>query len=185
MVGTVAPHQVGPTGASRRARLTWSIVGVAVAVVASLLALRAAGSSGLAFFTDDRISIVSPDDLEEVALPVTVEWTAADLGGGRVVAVFVDREPMAPGKDLDWLARNDDVCRATPSCPDTQWLADRGVHVVEGTSLRIEALPDLRGERRTRDVHTVTLVVLDERGRRLAESAWARDFVVARESEES
>jgi hypothetical protein len=161
---------------------------VAAIVVLGLL-LSACNAGGLNFREDRRLSILAPDDLQTVSLPVTIRWEMKDFdvldgpdgsgdGGRGRFAVFLDRTPMPPGKDLDWLARNDDSCRPNPDCPNEKWLNDRKVWVLSETELTFEtmAVRDERG----RDLHEATIVLLDGRNRRIGESAFAVEFVVDR-----
>ena len=96
-----------------------------------------------------------------------------------VFAVFVDRAPMPIGKDLKWLAGGDTGCKRDPRCPDPAYLADRHVFVTKKTSLTLDVLPQLTGERGD-EQHFVNIVLLDDTGRRIGESAWYRPFRAAR-----
>lgn len=154
-------------------------VGMAVALLLSTGIIAAGDLGGLNFFVDDRVKIVDPGDLQQVRLPYTIRWTARQLPDATTFAVFLDREPMPPGKDIRWLARDDEVCAADPGCPDAQWLAPRGVHLVNEPQFELTAVADSRTRGRKLDLHTVTVVLLDSEGHRIGESAWTREFVVA------
>ena len=154
---------------------------VALAVVLALLTSGCA-VSGIAFRQDDRLSFVTPDDRDEVTLPLTVQWRVEDFEVGEgegSFAVFVDRAPQPPGKTLDWLARDDDSCRADDGCPDAEWFAERDVFPTTERSLTIERLPARADDRR--ELHEVTVVLLDEDGRRVGETGWSIEFEVARD----
>lgn len=153
--------------------------------VALVLALALVGSgcgvSGLAFRQDDRLSFVTPEDRAEITLPLTVAWEVEDFEVGTSAgsfAVFVDRAPQPPGKTLDWLARDDDTCRVEDGCPDEQWFADRDVFRTTDRELTIEQLPARSDDRR--ELHEVTVILLDEQGRRVGETGWTLEFQVAR-----
>jgi hypothetical protein len=148
-----------------------------------VLALVANGCAvtGIAFRQDDRLTFESPDDREEVTLPVTVTWSIDDFDvpteGGY--AVFVDRSPQPPGKTLEWLARNDDSCRADDGCPDEEWFSQRDVFPTTETSFTIERLPARSDDRR--EFHEVTVVLIDRDGRRIGETGWTLEFQVERD----
>lgn len=150
-------------------------------VVAVALLTSGCAVSGIAFRQDDRLSFVTPDDRAEVTLPLTVEWEVEDFevgDGAGSFAVFVDRAPQPPGKTLDWLARDDDSCRADDGCPDAEWFAERDVFPTTERSLTIERLPARADDRR--ELHEVTVVLIDEDGRRIGETGWSLEFQVQR-----
>jgi hypothetical protein len=118
---------------------------------AALIAAATAAAcvpDGLAFRVDERVSISSPEDREEVSLPLTIDWEVEDFDG--TFAVFVDRAPIGPGDDL-------------PEDLPT------GVFATGDTELVLESLPATSADE---DVHTVTIVLIDSDGRRLGESAF-------------
>lgn len=124
------------------------------------------------------MSITTPGDRAKVRLPVKVAWSATDLPSGTRYAVLVDRSPQPPGEALDWFARGDESCKARPDCPDETYLAERSVHVTDEPSISLAQLPARTTDRRYRDFHEVTVVLLDSDGRRIGESAWAVQFRV-------
>jgi hypothetical protein len=141
-----------------------------------LVALAGCRNHNVAFRDDDRLRIVRPGDRQRVTLPVTLEWK----GSASLYAVFVDRSPMPPGKDLQWLARGDDACTRSPSCPDRAWFNAHGVFLSETDSVTIPAIPSAPGRRdRSDGGHRFVLVPLAEGGRRDGESAAALTFLVA------
>lgn len=144
------------------------------------LALPSCGVSGLSFVTDNRVRIVAPTENATVALPLRLTWSARDYGGSFVV--LFDRSPMRPNQTLRSLVPEDDPCRTQVDCPDAQWLSERNVYVTDETRLVVENLPDLRGDNdRAKDRHDVTIVLLDEEGQRMGESAFTREFIVERD----
>jgi hypothetical protein len=157
----------------RRAAATASVL---------LLVTSGCGYSNLAFRQDDRLSFVTPEDRAEVTLPLTVRWTVEDFEvgpDGGSFAVFVDRAPQPPGKPLEWLARDDDSCRVADGCPDDDWYAMRDVYPTTEEELTIDQLPSRSDDRR--ELHEVTVVLLDEDGRRVGETGWTREFEVVRD----
>ncbi len=145
-------------------------------------------TSGLAIRTDERLEILEPEDRAEVGLPVAIRWTIDDFEvtgpSDRVekdagyFAVFVDQAPQPPGETIEWLFRDDDECRALPACPDEAFLADRDIFTTSETSVVIDSLPTTDEER---EIHNVTIVLLDGKGRRIGESAFPVEFRVERD----
>ncbi|MBW3667900.1 MAG: hypothetical protein KY443_01690 [Actinobacteria bacterium] len=157
-------------------RITRRVTNVAVAAV--LVVSSACTTKGLSFVQDDRIDILNPTENATVGLPFELEWRARDFDG--YYAVFFDRSPMKPGKSLLSLVARNDPCRAEDDCPDAEWLAARHVYVTDRTSLRVELLPELRDNNRSKDRHQVTIVLLDETGHRIGESAFTNEFIIDR-----
>lgn len=160
---------------------------MATVVLIGDLSLAACGVEGLNFVRDDRVQITAPEERSQVRLPVTVEWEVEDFevaGPGQdaedagFFGVFVDRAPQPPGEPLEWHARDDDGCVAARGCPDEEWFERRRIFVTTESSLVIEALA--RGEDDRRELHEVTIVLLDGQGRRIGESAWDVEFEVVR-----
>lgn len=154
-----------------------------------LMGLPACGVRGLSFIADDRVSIVSPKDRATVELPMRVKWEVEDfrVSGrtGRVekdtgyFAVFVDRAPQPPGRTVESLAAGDSACEVDPACPDEAYFASRGVYTTSETELIIDFIPDLaQGD--NRDLHELTVVLLNGKGERIGESAFRVEFEVGR-----
>lgn len=168
---------------------------IGVAVLLTAVSMSACRAEGLAFREDKRLRILAPADRALVTLPVTVRWAVEDFevappdgsehpGVGHF-GVFVDRAPQAPGRTIASLADDDESCQVTPGCPDERWFADRGVYRTTETEIRFDFLPDLRpsGRDTIKDPHEVTIVLLNGKGERIGESAFAREFFVKRPEE--
>jgi hypothetical protein len=162
---------------------------------AALLLLGGAGCSteGLAFTQDQRVEIVSPDYREILELPVEVDWDvtddqlASDLRNGTTFGVYIDVDPQPPGEALEYFARDDVQCQKSPDCPNERYLRRKGIHTTTASEITFGSLPIAPGvdlERGDPDFHEVTIVLLDENGARVGESAWAAIFEVAREGQE-
>jgi hypothetical protein len=150
-------------------------------VVLAGLAGACGGEGRLAFRQDDRVEIVQPDDEAEVELPVTIRWESdvpERSDGGPYFAVFLDREPIAPGQSLRVLG--DETCEKDPGCVDADYLRDRFVYVTDETSLELETVPLKSGSQRTgaRDRHEAIIVLVDGDGRRIGEAAYRVTFGV-------
>lgn len=164
-----------PAGVAARPAL---LAVIALALASSLLA-GACGTSGLNFVQDDRVSITTPGDREVVELPVTVRWEVEDFDG--TFAVFVDRAPVPPGRPLEWLARDDDVCESQPGCPGLSWFNAREVYPTAETELTLTEVPDL-GTDEGRVFHEATVVLIGRDGKRVGEAAFTVEFQVEGDS---
>jgi hypothetical protein len=121
-------------------------------VVPALATLVGCGVHDLALREDDRVSITSPGDGDDVRLPLTVRWTAHDLDGGgahgTTFGIVIDEALPRPGKVPD-----EHVLRTTRTSIVLDQL---------GSSNR----PGGRGG------HVITIIRLDGEGRRQGEGAW-------------
>lgn len=156
-----------------------------LAAAAAVTALSGCQLGQLQFHNDERLSFQAPASRAKVTVPLTVSWSMRDFDargldgshdkGAGAFAVFVDRAPMPVGKDLRWIARDDQGCKRDARCPSAQYLADRGVYVTTGTSITLSSLPaapDGVGD----EQHYVNVVLVDGTGHRIGESAWYRPF---------
>lgn len=146
-------------------------------------------TEGLAFTQDKRVEITSPDYRELLEQPVTIDWEVVDddladqVGNGVQFGVYMDIDPQPPGESLDYFGRDDPFCRRQPSCPDEKYLRRLGIHTTTDTEMTFETLPIAPGvdlERDQPDYHDVNIVLLDESGIRIGESAWHIVFEVER-----
>jgi hypothetical protein len=147
---------------------------VAIAVVALL---GTACGNGLLFVKDERLRIVSPKNLATVSTPVQVRWTThAPPSTELNYAVFVDALPVHPGQNLRSLAGA--KCASVPTCVDIAWLNRHFVFLTAQPQLDLQALPILAAAKGERDIHKVSIVLVDQGWRRLGESAWSVTFDV-------
>ena len=149
------------------------------AVAASVL-LHGCATEGLAFKQDNRLDITAPTQNETVRLPFDVRWDFEGEHPGRFV-VFFDRIPMRPGQSLLSLVPEGHPCRSRPACPDEAFLEERWIHVTDQRAVTVKVLPETRTTNRAKDRHELTVVLLDEEGKRLGETAFTREFVIERE----
>jgi hypothetical protein len=148
-----------------------------------LAAFPACGVDGLSFKQDERVDIVRPGDRSKVHVPFTVDWTVKDFAIGPdrgSFGVFLDREPTRSGHTLAWAFRGDDACkgRGKRLCESPDYLAQRRVFQTTDTKFVIEQVPKLTGNERKRQFHEVTVILLDESGRRVGEGAWSVEVEV-------
>lgn len=167
-------------------RLVRTLAMAALAVVG----LSACSFQGLAFVQDQRLEFVSPEDRELVELPVTIDWEIEDFEvvepgraeptpGEGYFGVFVDSRPQPPGKPLSWHARDDETCDRDPECPDAEWYRVRGIHTTVESEFTIERMARPSDETR-REIHTITVILLDADGVRIGESAWQMEIEIDR-----
>lgn len=156
-----------------------------------LLASSGCGVRGLNFVEDERVEITFPTDRAAVSLPVTITWQVRDFevtgsdtarrSDAGYFGVYVNRAPQPPGRTQAWLVREDERCRRIPGCPDEEFLAQQDVHSTTETRFTIERLPAPTGDAvRRRELHEVTIVLLNGRGERIGEAAFTREFEVQR-----
>jgi hypothetical protein len=163
---------------ARRVRLHLALV------VAVLAALPACGVSGLSFVQDERVDIPAPKDRSEVRVPVTVRWDVKNfaVGTGKgSFGVFIDRAPQRPGKTQAWIFRGNDSCRGTSFktlCGTDDFLAQRYVFHTTANHFTVDQVPRLIGSQAGRQLHEVTIVLLDAKGERIGEGAWSVQFEV-------
>jgi hypothetical protein len=156
-------------------------------VIVLLLIVPGCSASGLAFKQDKRIDIVTPPNHSTQRLPVTIRWTVKDFhvtgadsstrADAGYFAVFLDRAPQPPGKQISYLARDDRRCHPRDGCPDAQWFTDHHIYPTSATTFVVDALPTFSKEERER-FHEVTVILLDGRGVRIGESAFSVEFKV-------
>jgi hypothetical protein len=165
----------------RRVARRWVAVGC-LALTVSACDLRQLGH--LELTKDNRLRFTAPKARSKAALPLTISWRMSDFrvtgadglstSGAGEFAVFLDRSPMAVGKDLKAVAKGDLACRHDPRCPSASYLAGKGVYVTTRTSLTLDLLPTVSGV--GDEQHVATVVLLDGRGVRRTESAWHLEF---------
>lgn len=145
--------------------------------------------SQLSFRQDKRLDIVAPPDRSTVHLPVTVRWTIKDFTAtgftGHPVpdhgyfALFVDRSPVPGGQTLAYVAHGDNSCRPEEGCPNRAYLSARQVYATDQTQFTLRTLTNPKLEHQ-KEMHTVTIVLLDGTGHRIGESAWSVTFTLER-----
>ena len=173
-----------------RPHLTWRPV-ARLLLLSALLPLAGCSARGVAYRQDKRLHIVAPLSRHKVSLPVTVRWTVDRFGVSGPTGtserrrgyfgVFVDRAPQPPGKPLTWFARNDATCEKQPGCPDAAYLAARDIFTSDDTRFVVDQVARPPSSVHRKEIHEVTVVLLDGTGRRVGETAFAVEFQVVRD----
>lgn len=168
-----SPRHVSDGPAPSRAapfRRALALVALAVAAL-----LNAGCGDGLLFAKDARLRIVAPKNLATVSTPVHLRWTSQiPPANPPTYAVFVDALPVHPGQNLRSLAGA--TCASVRGCVDVAWLNRHSVYLTSQLSFDLDALPILGTARGERDIHKVTIVLVDADWRRLGEAAWSVAF---------
>ena len=137
------------------------------AALISLACLSACGQ-GLLFRNDHRVVITNPKNNATVGEPLEIQWKARDFVPGRngQFAVFVDRDPMPPGKGIDYF----------PVLTRSQ-----GIFLLSENHLKIDVFTRRTGvDPAEQDHHDATVVLLDTSGHRIGESGGFVEFKVKR-----
>jgi hypothetical protein len=124
------------------------------------------------------ITITAPGAMAGAATPLTVRWRSSITPSGGF-AVFVDRAPMRPGRDLRSIVRreNDKACLQRPACPDATWLGARGIYVVDGRAVTIPTV-EVPADGKGGGVHKVSVVALGRSARRTDDAGATVEFVL-------
>ena len=131
--------------------------------------------TGLAYRDNQRVKIVEPTQNATVHLPMRLEWTASRPSQGTRYAIFTDQPPMGPDESLRSIA--DQTCKQTPGCPNKEYLEENNIYVTKAHSLVISHIPQLSAP--LKNVHEITIVLLNSAGRRVGESFYSVNFSVA------
>lgn len=165
------------------------VVAAVVVLVPTLLTLRIHWGSltrtdaPLSFLPDRRLSMVAPEEEEEVRLPLVVKWDVEDfpLEDGNHFGVFVDTDIPSPDNVVRLRVCTDrELLPPAPGefrglCSDQR---DKIFFTAE-TSFTLECFePRFNlGARRLND-HQVTVILLDAEKRRVGEAAASVPFRV-------
>ncbi len=158
-------------------------VAVGLVTVLTLAGCGLTHLQDLNFRADKRLHFLSPQDRSTVQPPVTIAWrmddfrTAAQGSGppshdAGYFAIFVDQTPIKPGHTMDDVASDDPFCKQSPTCPDSDYLAQHDIYTTTKTSIEIPVIANLPGNKEKLQLHTITIVLMDTSGHRIGESAW-------------
>ncbi len=150
----------------------------------ALAALVAFGATGCAafdemeFFSDKSVRIVEPENLSTVTMPLEVRWEVDPSAPESDYAVFVDRYPMSPGETIRDLVDEEPSCRGNDECLTPDYLSRRfGILLTDDTHVTVDVFPPKAIDDGS-DTHYVTLIRVDEEGRRIGETVWYASFRV-------
>jgi hypothetical protein len=171
------------------ARARPGLIAVALAVLTAGCGI--AHPTELNYRTDTRLDFLEPEARSLIKPPVTVRWTIRDFTvqapgsappqrDAGYFAVFVDKAPIKPDETMRVIAKNDQVCLHRPGCPDKEYLEDRQIFTTTASSLTLEQIPQLSGNKERIQFHLVTVILLDTAGHRIGEAAWQLDFRMRR-----
>lgn len=184
------PVPRGPvSGKGDARRRVVAVIAAIVVLVPTVMTLRLHWGSltrtdaPLRFLPDRRLSMVAPEEEEEVRLPLEVTWTVTDfpIEDGNRFGVFVDTDIPSPDKTVRLR-----VCSTREELPPSPG-EFRGIcsdqrekiFFTEATSFTLECFePRFNlGARRLND-HRVTIILLDGENRRVGEAAASVPFRV-------
>ncbi len=152
-----------------------------------LLALSTFSTAGCRIFdvdapltlkADRRLELLTPQNLDELSLPVTVEWTIRDFNysDGNKFGIFVDRAPIGPREDLRQRLCSDFEDKpilpgdTRKPCRDDR---ERIFFTTEPT-LTLDCLEPIDGvseKNNEHNKHRLTVVLLDADNNRVGEAA--------------
>jgi hypothetical protein len=175
-----AAHGQGRIGQRLGALIRAGVVVTCLVAVASLVA--GCRTSGLLFTTNGSFRILSPHSSSTVKLPITIAWTANGVyRSGDSFAVFLDRGTIRPGQNVSSVLP--DICKQNPSCSRQSYFQQVNVWITSQPSLKLNTLPEssLTGRSTGKEDHSVTVVILNNKGARVGEAFASADFVYLRE----
>ncbi len=150
------------------------------AIVLGIVALVSAGcSTESTFRTSSAVRFEAPQNRAEVTLPLTLRWSATLPAEAKSFLVVVDRATLPPGEGTADFLDDIDACDGPgrAECEKPSYLAEFGIYAVSGNELELPVLPARSLiSKSERDRHQATIVLLDERGRRIDEQAWVLHF---------
>lgn len=135
------------------------------------------------FSADHRLKIEAPKPEANVHLPVEVRWSVKDFPrqGGNHFGLFVDRVPVGPKRSVRLRVCTEGE-KLPPQLGSTRKLCKddrKSVYFATGTSYRVTCFePRFTAPERTRNTHTVSIVLLDQNDRRVGEAVQTVRFRV-------
>lgn len=121
----------------------------------------------LLFRNDHRITITSPSDFANVHAPVTITWVTRDFAAPADghFEVFLDRDPQPPGETVQSYFAGQSL---------------QFIWTVDTTTFKIPYFPlaDPNAPKQEQEHHTITVILVDSRGRRITETSGFVEFNV-------
>jgi hypothetical protein len=156
---------------------------------ALLIALLASGcgitrvDAPVTFSADHRLKVEAPKPEAAVHLPVEVRWSVSDFPrrDGNHFGLFVDRVPVGPKRSVRLRICTEGE-KLPPQLGSTRKLCKddrKSIYFASGTSFRVKCFePRFTAPARTRNTHTVAIVLLDRNDRRVGEAVQTVRFRV-------
>jgi len=166
---------------SRVLRSVFVLAVVAVAVSACGITRTDAPVS---FKADHRLSFESPDQEDEVDIPVRLDWKVKDfpLRNGNRFAVFIDKPPVGPKRTVRIrLCTEGEKLPPQPGSERRKICEDdiQRIYFADKTSLTIKCFePRFSAPKRVRHTHSATVVLVDRNNRRVGQAATTIRFHV-------
>jgi hypothetical protein len=138
----------------------------------------------VSFKADHRLSFESPDQEDEVDIPVRLEWKVKDfaLRNGNRFAVFINKPPVGPKRTVRIrLCTEGEKLPPQPGSERTKICKDdlQRIYFSSKTSLTLKCFePRFDAPKRERDTHTATVVLVDRNDRRIGQAATTVRFHV-------
>jgi hypothetical protein len=159
----------------------------AALVTALMIALAGCGftrtDAPISFKADHRLSFDTPDQEDDVHIPVHLVWKVKDfpLRGGHHFAVFIDKAPVGPDRTVRIR-----LCTEGEKLPpqlgtDRKICKDdlQRILIAQRTSLLIKCFqPRFDAPKRQRNTHTATVVLVDGQDRRIGQASTTVRFHV-------
>lgn len=145
-------------------------------LLAVIVLAACAGSPG-SLRADQRVSILEPRPGSTVTEPVTIRWSSTFEPGvpsGRWFVVFLDVATIPPGQSV--LTAATEPCDSVPACIEAGSLAGPNIFLTDAHGVSVGPLPGGAGPE-----HRLTIVLVDEQGRRDGDVAWNASFRVVPE----
>ena len=165
----------------------------ALALATVAVAVSACGftrtDAPVSFKADHRLSFESPDQEDEVDIPVRLDWKVKDfpLQNGNRFAVFVDKAPVGPKRTVRIrLCTEGEKLPPQPGSERTKICKDdtERIYFADKTSLTLKCFePRFDAPKRERDTHSATVVLVDRNDRRVGQAATTVRFHVDEEQE--
>lgn len=151
------------------------VTGTVGAVLCCMLA--ACTVSGLAIRADDRLQIDNLADRATIEPPFVLEFSfdgGLPSGDATAFGVLIDWAPPPPGKPLSDLLSDDPACIGPQGCPEG-YLERNRITITTDTTFLMDNVPVGTDRQERRGFHEVTIILVDDAGRRVGESsAFAR-----------
>jgi hypothetical protein len=137
----------------------------------------------VSFKADHRLSFESPDQEDDVHIPVRLDWKVKDfpLKNGNWFAVFIDKPPVGPERTVRIRLCTEGEKLPPQAGTDRKICKDdlQRIYLAERTSLTLECFePRFSAPERERNTHTATVILVDRNDRRVGQAVTTVRFHV-------